>query len=157
METSDIKQQLLTLKIISTAIPMGAALFLIVVFAITRNAETPENEVVDTFYYIIPVIGVVGLMLSRVIFKISIKKISESLPLKDKLTRYQTACIIRIALVEAPALFTCVAFMLTADNTFGGIAVALILLMFINFPTKSRIINELRLDAEQRNELLVLS
>ena len=73
--------------------------------------------------------------------------------LNEKLTGYQSALIIKYALVEGPAFFTIVAYLLTANILFPFITVFLVFVLVLSAPRKDKLISDLNLSLSETNLL----
>ncbi|MFB6340923.1 hypothetical protein ACE1ET_04350 [Saccharicrinis sp. FJH62] len=92
------------------------------------------------------VIAIIELFVSRLMYRIQINKIKKDSVLSYKLAIYQTAVIIKLALIEGASLFLIVSFLLTANP----IALIFLAIMFIQFylfkPSREEAIRDLQLD-----------
>lgn len=66
---------------------------------------------------------------------------------------YQSATIVRLALLEGPSLFGIVGFLLTGNLIFLGISGALIACFIYQRPTRQKIEDDLNLSYEEKAEL----
>jgi len=69
--------------------------------------------------------------------------------LKAKLDSYKSATILRWALIEAPALFSIVCFLLTGNYAYTALAVALIFLFAATNPSKTKVVFQLKLSDKE--------
>jgi len=73
--------------------------------------------------------------------------------LNEKLGGYQTALIIRFALLEGPSLFGIVSYLLSGNLLFLAIS-GLIILYFITIrPTRDKVETDLNLDYQEKTEM----
>jgi len=134
--------------IIHAALLIGQVLFGVVSYAISPNPVVNLKAGNDPFFYIVPVLIASGIFFGSFLFNQQISKLAEKESLKEKLTGYQTALIIRYALAEGPSLFGIVAFML-GGNLFYLLLVGLNIIYFIWIrPTKEKIKEALNLTYE---------
>ena len=73
--------------------------------------------------------------------------------LNKKLTGYQSALIVKLALIEGPAFFTVVAYLLTTNVLFPVIAVFLEVVMVLSAPRKDKLITDLNLSMKETSIL----
>jgi hypothetical protein len=72
----------------------------------------------------------------------------------QKLNRYRSILITYIAILEGPAVFAIIGFLLTGYFRFLAITFILLLNMFLKRPSKMRMISDLQLSSnEQQSEL----
>lgn len=109
----------------------------------TLKTESYPNG--DVFLYLVPIGAIVGYFFSNYMFKNMVDKIPEKLPLQSKLSRYQSASLIKYAILEAPAFLTLFAFLQSSHALYLTIAVTLIIYFFTQRPTEEKIIKALSL------------
>jgi hypothetical protein len=86
-----------------------------------------------------------GITTSLIITKSRLGMIKEKNSLSEKLTDYRSVVIVKLALLEGPAFFAIVSYLLTADPLFLGIAAFMIVLFFINRPGREKLVQDLEL------------
>jgi hypothetical protein len=140
------------LPIIHLGLLMGQVLFAIVVYYITPQKGFSLNEN-DPFVFVAIALAAGGFIGGNLIFKQTLAKIPPDATLSQKIAAYQTAFIIRAALMEGPSLFSIAVYML-GGNLFFLAVTALIVLYFITFrPTKEKITADLNLDYSEKTAL----
>ncbi|MEL6485045.1 MAG: hypothetical protein AAFP96_09395, partial [Bacteroidota bacterium] len=74
--------------------------------------STPIKEYKETagdfFIYVFPLLGLIGVLASAFMFKTLTKNIADKSSLQEKLASFQSASLIRYALLEGPALLNLV-------------------------------------------------
>ena len=70
--------------------------------------------------------------------------------LKEKLTDYRAACILKWAPLEGGALISAALFFITGNAFFLGSVTMLIVFFAIQFPSRQRLINDLDLTATEQ-------
>lgn len=151
-------QQFRVLKLIYTALATAIALFAIAVLTIsyvqemTFSSGTDEDN--DLFLYISLALVVLSIPMSKVLFHQLIGKVKgTSEPLSKKLSTYQTALIVKAAILEFPAAFVCVTALIT-DNLLILLLIPLILfIFFINKPSLFRLESDLELSRDEVDQL----
>jgi hypothetical protein len=133
----------------------GAFFFMIMytgsLFYIDRyNLENGSMApVFDALRFIVPSVTIIGLMLSYIFYNDKMRMISGETSLKKKLTIYQNAFLIKLTCLEMPLFLAMIAFMLTAESFFMGVAFFIIVAMLFNKPSREEIANDLKLDDEE--------
>ena len=137
-----------TITILYLALLMGQLMFAVVAFSINGSTAV-VIDTNDTIIFI-EVIMVTGCFIaSNILFKKQLADAAQQSDVKSKLMRYQTALIIRCALLEGASLFSIVNYM-TGGNLLYLIISGLIILYFLSFrPTKERIKEDLQLSYDE--------
>jgi hypothetical protein len=135
------------LQIIHGALCLGPTLFLAVTtflnsqHAGSRNGVTPNSNIL---IYIAVIFAAMLTLMSNFLYHKIVQTIDLSLPLNQKFMKYQSACIVRYAMIEGAALFNVVVWFLTGNSTTAFVAAALIGLMIAVRPVKSKIVTLLQ-------------
>lgn len=140
------------LSIIHLGLLMGQVLFALAVYYITpqKGFVLSGNE---PFVFVGLALAIGGFIGGNLIFKQTLAKIAPDATLSRKVSAYQTAFIIRAALMEGASLFSVVAYML-GGNLFFLALTAVIVLYFITLrPTKEKIAADLNLDYNEKSTL----
>lgn len=126
---------------------------IIVFYQITSSAyEAVQNDMLF-FQYVLFAITPAGLGAGYFIFKKLTGAVSVTLPLKEKLMKYQTALLIRSACFEVPGFFAAVVAFITG-NASMLLFTAVIIMLFILFrPTPSSIVSDLSLSRKEADVL----
>ncbi len=140
-----------TISIIHLALIAGQIIFAAAAFMTTKNHATSKSD--EVFIYVAPILALSGFAISNISFKTLVNKIDSQSPLKTKLTAYQSALIVRFALLEGPSLFAIVSFMLTGNLIFLGVSGAIIAYFIYLRPTKQKTEDDLNLGYEEKAEL----
>lgn len=143
-----------TLTLLHSVLVMGLVTFAGVSLYLGNGKINFDFNTEDTFLLILPVIAITALVLSRIIPQKLLQNTKETQDLKKILTQYQTASIIKYALIECPALIGIVMFMNTSNTAFLVISGVLIIYLLLQKPTKTKIENELKLRGELRNQFM---
>ncbi len=132
-----MKEKIKSLQIIHLAISLGviaAYIFLLDKNVIT-NFKIPTIDSNSIIYVLIPVIAIA---LSNFMFKNTLGKMNSNLTIENKLGIYQTASVIRWAILEGAALMLLI---LKPDFFIFGIIIIVYLLTIR--PTEDKVNNEL--------------
>lgn len=131
--------------------------FFVVVFVlIGRIPElriTNANDEEFIFVILISILSVAGILLSRFLFTKFTQVISNKEELNEKLSFYQTAMIVRLAIIEGVALFAIVAAMINENLFFLIIALAFLMFFISLHPSKNRVMKEMKIDENQFRNL----
>ena len=142
-----------SLQIIHFALLMGAIVFAAYVSIQLNEQLTFSYSNDKAFLYIAITISFVGNLMSKSLFIKLIKKIPEDADLLQKASKYSTAHIFRLAMLEFPALM-CIIFVMQSNNSFYFILVGVLLLMMLAiFPSKSKFANEVSLTSKEKSIL----
>ncbi|MDF0708064.1 MAG: hypothetical protein VX772_06955 [Bacteroidota bacterium] len=114
--------------------------------------ELTLTDTDDMFLAIVPMVALAGIFLGDFIFKKMTGSLPKDMDLRTKLNRFQSASILKYALLEGAALFCIVIFANTANLTYLIIAVSLIFYLFFQKPTKQKIENVLDLRGEEKSK-----
>lgn len=129
------------LLVIFVGLIMGQLLFAGVTFFVLKPSVVPSNDQLFLFL----TLAMIGAGISAGLFfwnkmKTEIQPIDG---LDEKLSKYRTATIIRMALLEGPNLFGIVAYMLTGNQIVLGIAAAGMLFFLTYVPLKNKVMKDL--------------
>ena len=131
---------------------MGVVAFLLfTVFTVPMSIFAYNDG--SIFVFIVPLFFVLGVFLSDFLFKKSILKIRNTDSLFQKLTKYQSANIMRGAPLEGAGLMAVVAAFTTSNYYYLIFAVLSIILMLLNFPSKNKFENLVELSFDEKNKL----
>ncbi|HAS46303.1 MAG TPA: hypothetical protein DCS93_37830 [Microscillaceae bacterium] len=127
-----------TLDIIWLALMGGQVVFLMVTLLVLKGDMAQENlqGMIDVVAvaFLVP-----SLLMSQILFKKFIQQIKDSeVALPEKLNRYQTATLIKGALIEAGNLFCIIALMLTDSQWLVIPIVAVLGFFFLQRPSVNK-------------------
>ena len=139
------------IQIVHLAMCIAPALFLAIVFVLNKNDFNAAIFGDDVLYFITPAMAAGAFITGHMLFKKHLSAIDKDMSLSERLTKYQSAFIIRQALIEGATIFNIVAYFLLGHSFFAAIALILILLMFAFRPTKFRVSEDLQLNYTDLN------
>lgn len=125
---------LLHLGIAATPIVLG-----IFFYVQSRNAKLSLDDEGDMFMAIVPLIAISSIFVGDLLIKKWIGNLPEKMALRDKLAKFQSAAIIKYALMEGAALFALVIFSNTQNLTYFLIGVFMIFYLILQRPTKDKV------------------
>src|SRR6266481_8276443 len=141
------------LPMIHLALLIGQVLFGTVVYNITPQKGFSFDGSANPFIYLSLALAFGGFTAGNILFTKQLQKIEPESTLSQNLVTYQTAFIIRMALLEGPSLFSIVAYMLSGNLFFLAVFCLIILYFIFIRPTKDKIVNDLNLDYNEKAEL----
>ncbi|MGZ3812336.1 MAG: hypothetical protein ACXVB0_16805 [Mucilaginibacter sp.] len=147
-------QFLKTIIIIHFALLAGQLLFAVVAFSLAVKVYFGVKDWNDAFMYVGPALAIGGVLAGNFMFRQQLNALAGKNTLSEKISVYQSATIIRFALLEGPSLFSIVAFMLGGNLFFLVISGLLILYMLMLRPAKDRVESDLNLGFDEKMEFL---
>ncbi len=147
-----LKNVLNTLRIIHGALTMGLIVFTLFVFY-RANSFIARMDNEDFFTYLVPLGGAIGYFLGKWLFTKQVSVIAKNEPLNTKLARYQSASLIKFALLEAPAFLALFAYYQNGNALHLTIALFLITYLVFQHPTLKRVISHLDLAKDEIQQL----
>jgi len=153
--TNGFSGYLRQLTILHAALVMGVALMGIVMYFVASPADTegvaPTTSIPS---WVASAFAIGGVLASSFFFRLQVQNAKKQSNLADKLAIYRGGAILRYALIEGPALYSFVAYLL--EGRFYNLALGglLMIVLFLYRPSKDRIINDLALNAKEQAELV---
>jgi hypothetical protein len=140
------------LSILHLAMVAGVVFFgLIVALLVAINTITSINSTfTNFFYYVVPVLTILGLIASNIVFKNRLKQTRDNYELRTRMTNYRGALIIKYALLEGPAIFAIIASLITGTISFLAYAGLMVVLMLYARPGIQKTFNDLVLDEKDK-------
>ena len=130
------------LQIIHRAMLLGLILFAAIAFFLNYSGNFPPA--LQPYDQILQVIAIVlsigGFFIGSSLFKKKIFQLRASVEnIDNKLSAYRSVSLVQWALLEVPALFAIICFLLTGNYAFLALAGPLLTLFAINAPAKIKI------------------
>ncbi|MDX2302421.1 MAG: hypothetical protein NW226_06450 [Microscillaceae bacterium] len=151
------KQYLTSLTIIHLGLLMGQVIFGVIAFFLNSqedfSTEGDNSDLRNIFIYLVPFLILSGVSAGFFMMRSRLSMIQQKNSLAEKLQEYRTVLIMKYALMEGPALVALVAYLLTADLMFLGLAALVIVFFVLERPSKDKIIMDLALNSEGRSAL----
>lgn len=148
----EFKTFLKTLSFLHLSLVIGLSIFTIIAVTQGKGFNTSTNGS-DTLLYLVPIVALLGYFGSKFMFKKSMSKLKETDSLEDKLKRFQSASHIKYLLIEAPALFCLFVYYISGNALPLVIAICLLAFLFVQKPSKDRVLSQLPLSREEKNRL----
>ncbi|TWI97655.1 hypothetical protein JN11_03478 [Mucilaginibacter frigoritolerans] len=139
-----------TINIIHTALLAGLILFSVVAYNINTNKLMSFELSKDAFFYLVPSFIIVGGITGIYLFNQTIKKAINEDSLSSKLAIYSKAFISKCALIEGPAMFGIVVFLLSGNLFYLLFSGLNIIHLAVQKPTKTKIEDSLNLSYEDK-------
>lgn len=141
-----------TITIIHFALVAGVLMFGVVMFTITLNQKLDLSYTGDAMFFVVPIFAIAGILVGNYLYRKTIKELSSKNTLREKLGGFQTASLIKYALLEGPALLGLVAFMNEGNRYYLIISIFLVGWLFMQRPTRDKIERDLMLEGTLKNE-----
>lgn len=148
----NMTRYLKTLKLIHISLVIGLTLFSVFAY-VQNNGFNADINTNSTLLYIVPVAALLGYFGSQVLFKKMISKVQDSDTLQAKLNHYQSASIMKYALIEGPAFVALFVYYVTGNALPLIIALCMLAYLFVQRPSKDKLINSLHLNSEERRAI----
>ena len=154
-QNDEIRNQLRVTNTIFFALIIGMLLFFsIIMVLIQRRFQAADIDVDKIFTFAVPILGLVMMYVSRMIYNQRINKFDQTVTLLQKISYYRTAKIISWALIESACFFALVATMLTSNYLYVAVFVFLLGYFFLMKPTKESLIRDMRLNSDESDLIL---
>ncbi len=141
-----------TLSIIHAALVIGLLVFCGIVFWNDPSFEASADST-DVFVYLVPIVALLAYFTSNIIYQKLIDQIERNQIIKQRLERYQMACIVKYAFIEAAALFALVAYYYQGNALHLVIAICIIAYLISQRPTVSRLQSDLWISLDEKRQL----
>lgn len=128
-----------TISMLHIAILIAMIAFTLFVYYTGDQLKIDAYPDGNIFLYIVPIASIVAYFASSTIYKNAINKIPKKLPLQNKLARFQSASLIKYAILEAPVFLALIAYLQSSYALFLTIAMALLLYFYSQRPTEEKI------------------
>jgi hypothetical protein len=151
----NVKQYFTSLNVLFLALLGGQIIFAALAFYLVSSGSFATGKQDLTMVYLVAAIfAVMGGVAGSIIM--TNKQLSAIRPLpglKEKLEKYQAALVVKYALLEGPAFFSIVCYLLTGYYLFL-VLVAVVIAVFIdNRPSEAKVIRDLELEGKEREVL----
>ena len=138
-------------RIITLSLVAGVIVFSLVTLSLTNFTHIPSE--IDLSGKIALSIAVIGSFISRLMGNVFLRKIDKNSTLANQFETFKRSLIIRLALLEGPALYTIVSVMTTNNYEFFMATGIMIIQMLALYPHRTRIIGDMNLTDEEIKEL----
>ena len=140
------------IQIIHFALMTGVIIFGIIAFYFHYSGLEMEGgkEMDFGLMYVVPVFTLGGILASNLMFKQKLKDCIAKPTLKEKMTNYRSALIIKFAFIEGSSFFAVIAYLLTGKLIYLGFTVLLLIVFIAYRPSKEKTIIDLELNQSEK-------
>ncbi|NWG28093.1 MAG: hypothetical protein HXY48_06100 [Ignavibacteriaceae bacterium] len=154
-DNSNIKNQINVTNIIYLALSAGLILFFLITLFFIQGTNKEVNNDIDTiFTFLVPVLGLIMMFSSRMIYNQIISKYDSGKNLLQKILQYRTAKIISWAMIESVSLLALMATMLTSNYLYAAVFIFLFGYFILLRPSKESLIRDMRLNTDESDLIL---
>lgn len=143
------------LRILHLGLLIGLLLFSAIAVFLKSTNQFEDTESLDRPLQVVVILISVPLLVIG--FRIFRRKMMEARQMNDiarkRFEYYTSACIVWWAMIEVPAIFAIIAFLLTGNYAFMFLAAFHVLLLLLFMPRKENITVLLNMSSEEMNEL----
>lgn len=131
-----LTEQFKSIQIIFLALLAGQLIFLFIAVYIVQSGNVKLNEDLFLIFLIVDLLIVFpAVVIGPLLYRNFINKAKTGLSIQQKFNIYRQGVIIKLALVEAPTIFSIVGYLLTGSFVFLIIAIGVLVLFFFHRPT----------------------
>ncbi len=142
------KLQLFYIALLASQL-MLMAVFVALYFA--GMIEPSDDTLGKVFLFLVPALALLGIILDRLVSIPKMFKLKSNHTLNYKLIKYQGGFLLKLFFLELPSILASVAFYLSSNFIFIGVAAILAFVFIFKRPTPVSIIKELELDEEDQS------
>ena len=154
-QNDEIRNQLRVTNTIFFALIIGMLLFFSIIMVLIQGRfQAADIDVDNIFTFAVPILGLVMMYVSRMIYNQRINKFDQTVTLLQKISYYRTAKIISWAVIESACFFALVATMLTSNYLYVAVFVFLLGYFFLMKPSKESFIRDMRLNSDESDLIL---
>lgn len=147
-----MRSYFLTLNILYFGLLTGPAMLGAVALVLIQTGSftpMPSEMLGVVFGTAVPAVGIGAFFASKMLFERRMPAVIALPTLDEKLDAYRTELILKYALLESPAIFAFVAFLLTGSTLFFAIGAAMVGFMLMVRPTRDSAVIHLELSGEE--------
>jgi len=147
------KAIMISMKIIFFALCSGIVFFAIASYFVSMQPGQvhADKSIDDIFIIIVPVFALISISAGYFLYRSKLQLIKDNPEMLVKCQQFQVISIIKFALIEAPALFAIVSYMLTTNYIYLAVAGLILVVFLINFPSKTKIQNDIEINTDDFN------
>ena len=128
------------------ALVFGLLLFwVLTTFGTLLNLQVDNGSLKITLQFLVPLAIIACITGSQMLYNAKIYSIQKEMEMNKKTDIYRQAFVIKCALLEAPAILSLIALLLTGDKLFSLLAAGMIAYLIVQYPSKQKIIDTLPL------------
>jgi hypothetical protein len=118
---------------------MIIAFALLLIFLFSENSTFDLSNTNNPLFILVPVAFLGGLLGSTIVYKKQLTNLLTIEKENDKIMAFQSAFIIKLALLEGPILFGLVAFLLMSNTFYLGLSGLMLIYFILQRPIRSKI------------------
>ncbi|MEH6764949.1 MAG: hypothetical protein V7655_10655 [Aequorivita antarctica] len=146
------KSFLNTFTLIHLVLVAGVSIFGLMTYMQTQNQILSFSYSGDIMFFVVPLMALAGILAGNYLYGNIINGLVSKNTLKEKLSGFQTASVVRYALLEGPALLGIVAFMSDGNQYFLIISLLLLGWLIFQRPTRDKVERDLMLEGTLKSE-----
>lgn len=150
---SEQNSSLTVLNTIFFGLLMGQVIFGVIAYVMLTENQYFSLSKDTAFFAVVCCVAVLGIYAGQFLFKKQLEKVHSAETLQKKINGYQTALIVKWALIEGHSLLALVAFLVTNNLLFFIVFICLVSFFFFQKPTKEKLIFDLELSRDMQKEL----
>ena len=150
MPQQTTQQYFKALTVLHFALITALVFFIVIAYFVQRTGVfTADKMLGDIFKYMVPALAFICMTAGNMLYKKRVNDIKKKSSLAEKLNAYRAAFILREAMLEGPALFAIIAYLLCGKLELLGVAVLLLVIFILIRPTKDKLTKELELSSDE--------
>ncbi len=141
------------LRTIASAIIGGMVLFALITFYLNEGKYTFKTDLSDILVLSAILLTLIAIPSGFYLSGKFLTKIDQGANLKDRILKYQTVMLVRLATCEGSGLFAVVCLLLSANLVYAFLIAIALLVMAFHFPTVKKLQSDLNFTDTDVNEL----
>ena len=137
------------------ALAGGQLLILVMFLFLISGVEIPDDNPIDNiFTFIVPLVGLTTMFASKILYTQNILRVKQTDTISEKLMKYRSFKIISWAILEGAALFSLVAFFLTANYLYVIVFILVFGFFLFNRPSKEGFVIDMQVSGPVKEAIL---
>lgn len=153
-DKAEFNKGFLATNIIFYALSAGQLFFLAVLWFLNSDRTPSPNELDKYFIFIVPTVGLISMFMSRFVYSQALIKLNQTDSIPEKLIKYRTFKIISWAILEGAALFSLVAFFVTANYLYVAVFIFVFGFFLFNRPSKEGFVIDMQITGPMKETIL---
>lgn len=147
-----VTDQFKSIQIIFYAMIAGQLIFLFISVFLVQSGNIRTREDLFLILFVIDLMIIVpAIVIGPMFYRSFMNRVNYGMSVSEKLNLFRQGTIIKLALVEAPTIFSIVGFLLTASVVFLIIAVGVLILFFFHKPTLEKFAEDFKIPLSDLN------
>jgi hypothetical protein len=141
-----VTDQFKSIQIIFYAMIAGQLIFLFISVFLVQSGNISTREDLFLILFVIDLMIIVpAIVIGPIFYRSFMNRVNYGMSVSEKLNLFRQGTIIKLALVEAPTIFSILGFLLTASVVFLIIAVGVLILFFFHKPTLEKFAEDFKI------------